>query len=206
MFEHDGFQAARVSDIAERAGVSQGTFYTYFVSKSGVLETLTDALLEEMNDVIWEPIGADSLYEVIAVSNDRVWRFFDANSALLATIHAASGWEAVFFAKLGHYRRLYVTRYSKNLQSLQSRGLIHADLDPYHTAGCLAAMIDEVCRWWLCRQEEHDPDLAKDTLDKIWARALGVPIAATGTDPGVLGAAADDTPASRSAPDQGIAP
>ncbi len=36
VFEQDGFLEARISDIAERAGLSHGSFYHYFESKEEV--------------------------------------------------------------------------------------------------------------------------------------------------------------------------
>ena len=42
VFEEHGFHAARVSDIAEAAGVAKGTFYLYFASKEAVFHCLVD--------------------------------------------------------------------------------------------------------------------------------------------------------------------
>ncbi|HEX9767164.1 MAG TPA: helix-turn-helix domain-containing protein, partial [Nitriliruptorales bacterium] len=36
-FEELGWQATRVQDVVERAGVSHGTFYTYYDNKAAVL-------------------------------------------------------------------------------------------------------------------------------------------------------------------------
>ena len=36
VFDENGFQKARVSDIVSRAGVAQGTFYLYFKSKEEI--------------------------------------------------------------------------------------------------------------------------------------------------------------------------
>ena len=36
IFEEDGFLDARISDISERAGLSHGSFYTYFESKEEI--------------------------------------------------------------------------------------------------------------------------------------------------------------------------
>jgi AcrR family transcriptional regulator len=47
VFGQKGFNAAKVSDVAARAGVSQGTIYWYFESKE---ELLTQALLSFFDD------------------------------------------------------------------------------------------------------------------------------------------------------------
>ncbi len=58
VFDENGFQKARVSDIVSRAGVAQGTFYLYFKSKEEIFlyicsEFITSftALLEKGSDV-----------------------------------------------------------------------------------------------------------------------------------------------------------
>src|SRR5437016_14337209 len=56
IFEDNGFLEARISDIAERAGLSHGAFYHYFDSKEQIFreiaEMLDDELAEPMDSVI----------------------------------------------------------------------------------------------------------------------------------------------------------
>ena len=57
IFEESGFLDARISDIAERAGLSHGAFYHYFDSKEQIFreiaELLDDELAEPMDSVIF---------------------------------------------------------------------------------------------------------------------------------------------------------
>src|SRR5437879_13777276 len=57
IFEENGFLDARITDIAERAGLSHGAFYHYFDSKEQVFreiaEMLDDELSEPMESVIF---------------------------------------------------------------------------------------------------------------------------------------------------------
>ena len=59
IFEERGFLEARISDIAERAGLSHGAFYHYFDSKEQVFrevaKALDDRLSEPMESVIFAP-------------------------------------------------------------------------------------------------------------------------------------------------------
>lgn len=48
VFEREGYFDTRVADIAAAAGVSHGTFYTYFDSKDDVLHTLIDGVSDEL--------------------------------------------------------------------------------------------------------------------------------------------------------------
>src|SRR3954452_15065246 len=55
VFEKDGYLDARIVDITIDAGVSAGTFYTYFESKDGVFA----AVLEELQDDMLHPQVGD---------------------------------------------------------------------------------------------------------------------------------------------------
>src|SRR5580704_10580413 len=58
IFEEDGFLEARISDIAERAGLSHGSFYHYFESKEEIFrqvaESMDDQLSAPMDTVIFD--------------------------------------------------------------------------------------------------------------------------------------------------------
>ena len=45
IFDRDGFEAARMIDIAEKAGVAKGTLYLYFKTKEGMLEAMIGAVV-----------------------------------------------------------------------------------------------------------------------------------------------------------------
>src|SRR5689334_24842175 len=59
VFEDAGFLDARISDIAERAGLSHGSFYHYFDSKEQifreVVESVEERLREPMENVVFPP-------------------------------------------------------------------------------------------------------------------------------------------------------
>ncbi|MEE2702615.1 MAG: TetR/AcrR family transcriptional regulator [Myxococcota bacterium] len=48
LFEQQGFQATRVSEICERADVAEKTFFNYFPSKRDVLREIAGAALEQL--------------------------------------------------------------------------------------------------------------------------------------------------------------
>src|SRR2546421_3997039 len=50
IFEENGFLDARIADIAERAGLSHGSFYHYFDSKEQVFREVTEALDEQLSE------------------------------------------------------------------------------------------------------------------------------------------------------------
>src|SRR6266702_6480070 len=54
IFEENGFLEARISDIAERAGLSHGSFYHYFDSKEEIFREVAEAVDERLS----EPMGS----------------------------------------------------------------------------------------------------------------------------------------------------
>jgi TetR/AcrR family fatty acid metabolism transcriptional regulator len=69
VFARRGFNACRVSDIADEAGVAYGLVYHYFHSKDEVLDTLFlerwNVLLDEIREVDGRPLTArEKLYEI----------------------------------------------------------------------------------------------------------------------------------------------
>lgn len=52
MFKHNGYEKARVAEIAQRAGVAKGTVYLYFKSKQAMLDALCDRYQEMIADAI----------------------------------------------------------------------------------------------------------------------------------------------------------
>ena len=59
IFERDGFLDARISDIAEKAGLSHGSFYHYFESKEEVFREVVaevdERLSAPMTNIILDP-------------------------------------------------------------------------------------------------------------------------------------------------------
>src|SRR5438105_9038547 len=49
IFEENGFLEARISDIAERAGLSHGSFYHYFDSKEQVFREVAQSVYDKLS-------------------------------------------------------------------------------------------------------------------------------------------------------------
>lgn len=52
IFSRDGFDGARVDDIAKEAGVNKALTYYYFKSKNEILETLCSSLIEDARKML----------------------------------------------------------------------------------------------------------------------------------------------------------
>jgi AcrR family transcriptional regulator len=122
-----GFHAARVQDIAARAGVAVGTFYNHFETKEDVLVALLDLRMRELAEALaatsadperWEDRAAARLERVLAYK-DRHAAFF-----ALAVEHGLLG-DATAAAKqlLGGRSLPHVGRFDRAFLELVDDGV-----------------------------------------------------------------------------------
>jgi len=138
VFFEKGFAAARLEDIAARAGVSKGTVYLYFSSKEDVFDALIRAIpvanVEQVRALAGDPtIPADELL-------GRVLRFIGTlirDPRMIKFPRLIVG-EAANFPKLAEtYNREVISRGAGILTRIIERGIEEGRLrkvDPQHAA------------------------------------------------------------------------
>jgi len=177
VFEERGFDATRMSDIAQAAGVSHGTVYTWFATKEDVLHGTVDSVTEAMYEVLSTPDVTDPI-ERISLANARYLEVHRATARLMEVVAQAAVNDESFRAVLTNLRHAHVDRVAKTISKLQKDGLAVPTLDPRISAAALCAMVEGFARHWLNTEGASD-ELAADapvivTLTELWARALGL--------------------------------
>lgn len=171
VFEERGFNDTRMSDIAERAGVSHGTVYVYFDSKATVLRSVVDELLAEIGAYL-RGAEADSAEGRIAEANLRYLQVYADHARLLQVVEQVGTADAAFAELLSSFRAQHVERIAEGIRRLQSQERVPSALDPQVAAGALSAMVEGFAR--------HSPGFevaaAHDTITLLWLGALGLPI------------------------------
>ncbi len=171
-FEQRGFDDCRMSDIADVAGVSHGTVYTYFGSKEAILGQVIDELLVELQDDL--RTSAKDPMARIEEANRRYLQAYRDNARLLQVIEQASVTDAGLGARLDAFRRRYHERVGAALRRLQEQGRIASDLPADVTATALCAMVEGFSRYW----PQPLTDDINRTLTSLWVGALGLDAAA----------------------------
>lgn len=184
VFERDGYLDARVADISGLAGVSHGTFYTYFRSKQEVFRALIQDVRKDLEEVTHIPLeeAADG-EDWLTVYSRRVYNsnanFLDAyrKNARMVLLYEQV---ATIDPEVGRHRvdgrRLHTERITNSIKRLQSRGSVARDLDPRTAGAALASMVGNFAYYWLVIGEPFDDEVARSTLTKLWLGALGLPI------------------------------
>lgn len=178
VFEEKGYVEPRVSDIVAEAGVSHGTFYTYFESKQAIFSHLVEGVqaqfIESRTRGERGP-GSATPYETILAANQAFLAAYSRNRKLMGIVEQV----ALFNAELKELRRSirtqYVRRVQRSIVRLQEEGLADGALDPYLAASALGSMVDRSAYVWYVLGEPFDEQAAPEVLTRLWANALRLP-------------------------------
>lgn len=179
VFEQDGFLEARVSDIAERAGVSHGSFYHYFDSKEEVFRevaaSVEERLSEPMTDVILDPHSHAPPEERIREALRRHLDRYRQEARIMAVIEQVSWYDE----QVGAWRRERHRRWSQqvadSIRDLQEHGLADPELDPTIAAAVLGSMTSRFPEAWFVQGAVRASfDKGVDQLTRVFVNALGL--------------------------------
>jgi AcrR family transcriptional regulator len=176
-FEELGFRDARISDIAARAGTSYGVFYHYFDSKESILHELFTVVTGEMYNASQARNGSTGgPVDRIRAANRQYLAVAGRNAQLIATIEELAFRDPTFRELKLRIREPFVRRNEQGIRRLQERGLADPRLDPAMAATMLGGMIEHFTMLWFFHGVSYDEDLAVETLTRLWAQAIGLPI------------------------------
>jgi AcrR family transcriptional regulator len=152
VFEEDGFLEARISDIAERAGLSHGSFYHYFESKEEIFREVAAAVDERLSapldSVILDPASTAPPRQRIHEAIRRHLESYRAEARFMGVIEQVSRYDELVrasrLARHNHYRELI----AQSIRQLQRRGLADRALDPTIAAAGLGAMTSRFAEMW----------------------------------------------------------
>lgn len=167
-FERHGFDDCTMNDIADAAGVSHGTVYTYFDSKEDLLGQVIDEVLTELDDDL--RTAAKDPMTRIEEANRRYLKAYVDNRRLLSVVEQAAVTDPDLGDRVGQFRRRYHSRVTAALRRLQEQGRVADDIQPDVTATALCAMVEGFSRYW----PRPLTDDINETLTRLWVNALGL--------------------------------
>lgn len=175
-FERNGYLATSVHDIARRAKVAYGTFYTYFSSKDEIFEEVVGELLEDMRrrETDDQPVGDASPGERIARANRSYLAAYQRNAAMMGVLEQVATFSPKLREVRREARRFWVERSRRAIERWQRAGLVDRSIDPYYASSALGSMVDRSAYVWLVLGESFDLDDAADQLTILYCNALGI--------------------------------
>ena len=176
LFEECGFSAVGIDDIALRAGVSHGTFYTWFDSKETLLREIVSEVAAEVFSAtsIGTRLPAKAAYARIEAANRSFLRAVTRHSRILRVLDSLADTQEDFRQLRSEMRESFVQRGMEGLIRLQELGLADPQLPPRATASALGAMVESFAHLWQDPVEELDEAAAVDVLTRLWAGAIGL--------------------------------
>jgi AcrR family transcriptional regulator len=183
IFEENGFLDSRISDIAERAGLSHGSFYHYFESKEEIFREVAAAVDQQLKapleDVILDPLSDASPHERIREAIRLHMESYRREAKLMGVIEQVSRYDEHVRAARAEMHRNSGAQVEEAIRQLQRHNLADAQLDPVIAAAVLGAMTRRFPEAWLvdgmldCSFEE-----GVDQLTRVFINGLGLKEAA----------------------------
>jgi AcrR family transcriptional regulator len=179
IFEERGFLEARISDIAERAGLSHGAFYHYFDSKEQIFrevaEALDDRLSEPLESVILAPGSTVGPRERLFTALHRHLEDYRDEARIMGVIEEVSRYDEHVFAVRAAAGVRHRQQIADSIRRMQRRRRADSTLDPDIAAAALGSMVERLAEMWLA-QGQLDADLedVADTLATLFVNALGL--------------------------------
>lgn len=175
VFADKGFHQARVSDIAKRAGVADGTIYLYFKNKEDLLLSVFEQKMDELL------AGLGQALATIDDPVERVRQFarfhfgqVEQNRRAAEVLQVELRLSNKF---LKEYRPeklwAYLGVFGQIVREGQARGVFRADVDPFIGMWAFFGALDELAmQWVLSRAHRFSLETAADQVAEVFIRGL----------------------------------
>jgi AcrR family transcriptional regulator len=188
VFERDGFLDARISDIAENAGLSHGSFYHYFESKEEVFREVAAAVEERLREPLYSVILDSSStappFERIHEGIRRNLESYRDEARIMGVIEQVSRFDDDLRASRNERHRVSSAQIADSIRRLQRHGLADEQLDPEIAAAGLGAMTYRFPEMWFVQGLlDCDFDTGVEQLTRLFVNALGLPEASATSTP-----------------------
>src|SRR4051812_22125213 len=181
IFEENGFLEARITDIAERAGLSHGAFYHHFDSKEQVFreiaENLDDELAEPMESVILAPGSTTDPRERLYASLLQHFERYADEARIMGVIEQVARYDAHVGAVRASRSQRHREQIAASIRRMQRKGLADRSLNADVAAAALASMVERFAEMALAQgQFECDLDTAAETVAALFVNGLQLKI------------------------------
>lgn len=169
VFAEKGFHVARISDVADRAGVADGTVYLYFKSKEEILmtaiNTAFDAFVKHARSELETiPSPADKLRRLARLHLHAL----GSNRNLAVVFQMELRQSARFLAPFSHDHMVEYFRIVRSaIQEGQASGAFRADLNDKIAANCFFGALDEMATSWVLAENEYPLAEAAESVANV---------------------------------------
>jgi len=191
VFARKGYFAARVTDIAKKAGVADGTIYLYFRNKEDILVRLFDEVMSEHVARAREAVRAlpSAPQRLLAIA-ERHLAVLGDNRDLAAVFQVELRQSTRFMERFtASWLRDYFELLDEVFEGGQQDGTLRADVNRKLAAKMLFGALDETVTSWLLSERRYPlMDLAAPVVD-LFLRGAAVPDEASHARPALAAVA-----------------
>lgn len=171
-FEDLGWQATTVTDITRQAGVSHGTFYTYYENKVALAEDLIRGSMGDLMALASEPWKADDVRGALERVIGGFLDVYQRDRVILRTWLEAARENRRISVRYLAARAAFVDRVSEHVAAVVAASGRADQPPPRAVASALVAMVEHFAYCWAVLGEDHDRDDAVASLVLIWGSTL----------------------------------
>jgi TetR/AcrR family fatty acid metabolism transcriptional regulator len=182
VFAEKGFHLARIRDIAQRAGVADGTIYLYFRNKEEILlsifEEKMDLLLQGVQDAI--AAIADPAEQLRAFARFHFGQV-ERNQAVAEVLQVELRLSNKFLKEYRpHKLWAYLGVLTAILERGKAAGSFHPEVDPFVLKWSFFGALDELAMQWVLAKPERrfDIDTAARHVADTFLRGIAIPASA----------------------------
>lgn len=157
VFANKGFFNSKVADIADAAGVADGTVYLYFKNKDDVLHSIFDRAMEEFisegkKEIARLPSPKERLSRIAELHLERLGADRDMAVVFQVELRGSTKFMEEFSAA-GFHEYLELIR--QTIEDGQNAGVFRKDLKPIVAAKILYGSLDEMVTNWILSRKSY---------------------------------------------------
>jgi len=171
-----GFHNSRVSDIADRANVADGTIYLYFKSKEQILMAALDSAFQAFFRRAKEELaGSHDAHSKLRILARLHLQALNRNRSVAVVLQTELRQSAKFLAEFSQ-RELkgYFNLIREIIREGQTAGAIRADVPDKIAAACLFGALDELVTSWVLSSHDYDLAAAADPVVDLLLKGMEV--------------------------------
>ncbi|HEX6237471.1 MAG TPA: TetR/AcrR family transcriptional regulator [Acidimicrobiales bacterium] len=177
IFSEKPYQSARITEIAGRAGVATGSFYSYFPSKEALFRVVADRALAAMYEAPRRDPDNTERDPVrdIAYASRRYFLACREHRVIAQSIEQLrSVDDEIRLSRRGTLLKA-AKRSERWIRRLQDDDICDPTIDPWLTALALQSMnVNLAYDQFVHRDDAQDVDALVAAVTPIWARAVGL--------------------------------
>lgn len=160
VFQEQGIEKTKISDIVKRAGIAQGTFYLYFPSKLSLMPAIAEVMVSKTMEIVKKTVDDqagyakqfEQLVDAIYVVNKEYYEILAVIYSGLASSEHLKEWEAVYAP--------FYEWISEKLAAAKQEGAIRQSVKPERTARMIIGLIESTAEQ-VFLYTHHDEDEAE---------------------------------------------